>query len=110
MNEQKTPADESPKRPGDVGDISQPPPFRRHEELTDVGASMRDLSRDAGEVARGWLEPNPYASLVVALGVGYVLGGGLPRVMVRRALGLGSRMAMDMMLARMLTRGQSSTE
>jgi ElaB/YqjD/DUF883 family membrane-anchored ribosome-binding protein len=77
---------------------------RVRQRLGEVGTSVRDLSRDAEDLAREWLDVNPYASLAVAAGLGYVLGGGLPHVVIRRAFGIGSRMAVDMMLARVLTR------
>jgi len=101
MPEQQNPQDDGASAAAQQGAHAM------REEWDKVGAAVRELSRDADELARGWLEANPYATLAVAAGVGYVLGGGLPHIVVRRALGLGSRMAIDMMLARAMTRGGS---
>lgn len=73
------------------------------EDLRAIGALTRDVGRDAEAVAREWIAPNPYAALLIAVGVGYVLGGGLPRILSRRVLRLGGRFAADMLVARYLT-------
>jgi len=40
------------------------------------------------------VEVRPYATLAVAAGVGYILGGGLPNWASRLAFNVGSRMAL----------------
>lgn len=51
-------------------------------------------------LVRGQLTQQPYVALAVAAGVGYVLGGGVPRVVVRALVGLGGRWAVERATAR----------
>jgi hypothetical protein len=65
------------------------------------------LAGAAGHVARGWqalvraqLDRQPYTTLAVATGVGYVLGGGVPTAVVRALAGLAGRLAVERAIAR----------
>jgi hypothetical protein len=80
-------------------------------ELVEQGQKVReDISALAGtvrNVAQGWetllrdsLERRPYATLAVAAGLGYVLGGGLPRGLLRAAIGIGGRLAVEQAVGR----------
>ena len=83
------------------------------------GPSVRELVEESGRVreecialagaalhaAHGWqsllrdrLERQPYATLAVAAGVGYVLGGGLPTALVRVLVGVGGRLAVERLI------------
>jgi predicted lysophospholipase L1 biosynthesis ABC-type transport system permease subunit len=65
---------------------------------------MMDTNRDdadscapcetLGEVFRENVRKRPYASLAMALGAGYILGGGLTSRTTVRAFGLGLKVAM----------------
>lgn len=67
------------------------------------------LAAAASHVAGGWqalvraqLARQPYATLALATGVGYVLGGGVPTVVVRALVGLGGRWALERAIARLI--------
>lgn len=85
-------------------------PHQSTRELLEQGKRVRaDVAALAGtvrQVTRGWeavlrdrLEQRPYATLAVAAGVGYVLGGGIPSGLVRLVLGIGSRLAVEQAIA-----------
>jgi hypothetical protein len=85
------------------------PPSAR--ELLDEAARLRGdlaaLAETSQRAVRGWrrylrqrVEEQPYATVVVAAGLGYVLGGGLPTSLVRAAIGIGSRLAAERVLSR----------
>lgn len=76
---------------------------------------LRSLAGSARGVARGWqellaeeLERRPYATLAVAAGVGYVLGGGLPTTLIRALIGFGGRLAIERALAQLAVSGSMS--
>jgi hypothetical protein len=58
-------------------------------------------------VAQGWqgllrerLEERPYATLALAAGAGYVLGGGVPVALMRVLFAVGGRVAIERALLR----------
>jgi hypothetical protein len=77
------------------------------QESQRVREDLIALAGAAGHVARGWqalvraqLDRQPYTTLAVAAGVGYVLGGGVPTAMVRALAGLAGRLAVDRAIGR----------
>lgn len=89
---------------------AQPGPSMRElvEESGRVREEFIDFAGAALHVARGWrsllrdrLERQPYATLAVAAGVGYVLGGGLPTPVVRVLIGVGGRLAVERVIAQL---------
>lgn len=52
------------------------------------------------ELVRDHFAREPYATLAVAVGVGYVLGGGAPTTLVRTLAGWGGRIALERALVR----------
>src|SRR5512147_2241401 len=68
---------------------------RLGEELTDLGGTVHDLVDGARAAAREQLQQQPYVVIAIAAGVGYVLGGGLPRGVVRRLLLTGGRVMVE---------------
>jgi hypothetical protein len=68
---------------------------RLQSELSEMGGTLNELVSDARTVAREQLRQQPYVVLAIAAGVGYVLGGGLPRGVVGRLLMLGGRVALQ---------------
>lgn len=88
----------------------------------DAGSSLRQHSRDVrratqqlaqstratlDDAALAWrlqAERNPYLSLGMVFGIGYVLGGGIPATAVRLGLSAGVRMAATMALREVLIR------
>jgi hypothetical protein len=90
---------ESTKTPGNGY-----PPKTRHQPrdpLGEVGARLQALAsktsiqdlREKLDVSRH-LKTNPYGTLAVALGAGYVLGGGLFSSTTRRVLGVGLKVGL----------------
>src|SRR5689334_10934677 len=68
---------------------------RLSSELQELSGTMQELAEGCSAVAREQLKRQPYVVLAVAAGIGYVLGGGLPRGVVRRLLLLGGRVALE---------------
>ena len=95
---------------GDGNGAAQSGPSVR--ELVEESGRVREefiaLTGAALHVAHGWqsllrdrLERQPYATLAVAAGVGYVLGGGLPTALVRVLIGVGGRLAVERVIAQL---------
>jgi len=61
---------------------------RVRQDLIAVMGALRQVTRGGEGLLRDRLERRPYATLAVAAGVGYVLGGGIPSGLVRLLLGL----------------------
>jgi hypothetical protein len=68
-------------------------------ELSDIGDTLRELVDGCRGAARDRLRRQPYVVLAVAAGVGYVLGGGLPRGVVRGLLAVGGRVMLESVVA-----------
>lgn len=68
--------------------------FRRAREDTEaVVEDLRKLSAELGSLLRERLDSHPYLTLGASAGIGYVLGGGLPKGSPGLAIGLTTRMA-----------------
>ena len=77
-----------------------------YEQGERLRADLRALAEAATQFTRGWrslvrdrMERRPYATLAAAAGVGYVLGGGLPTSLLRVLVGVGSRIAVERLVA-----------
>ncbi|MBX3024152.1 hypothetical protein KF840_04500 [bacterium] len=68
-------------------------------ELSEMRGTLHALVGDCRAVARQQLERQPYVVIAVAAGLGYVLGGGLPRGVVSRLLLCGGRVALERAIA-----------
>ena len=77
-----------------IADLSRQA-HRLGAELNDLGDTVHDLVDGCRALARERLQQQPYVVLAVAAGVGYVLGGGLPRGIVRRLLLTGGRVMLE---------------
>lgn len=86
------------------------PPSARElvEQGERIGHEIASLADAARQAAFGWedvlrerLRERPYATLAVAAAVGYVLGGGLPTGLIRLALALSGRAALDHLLSQL---------
>ena len=64
--------------------------------------AIRQTVTTGQNLVRSRLRDQPYATLLAAAGVGYVLGGGLPRIPVRLLLGLGGRLAYGALMTQLL--------
>lgn len=104
------------RRAGDGA--AQPGPSVR--ELVEESGRVREefiaLTGAALHVAHGWrsvlrdrLERQPYATLALAAGVGYVLGGGLPTALVRVLIGVGGRLAVERVIAQLANPDPAAT-
>ncbi len=65
----------------------------QHDAQTLV-TTLQDAANDAQHFIVDELKRNPFATLAVAAGVGYVLGGGLSARMTKVMVGVGTRLAM----------------
>lgn len=72
---------------------------RVREDVAALAGTVRQVARGWESLVRDRLEQRPYATLAVAAGVGYVLGGGIPSGLVRLLLGIGSRLAVEQAIA-----------
>ena len=70
------------------------------EDVVALAGAVREATHGWQALLRDRLERRPYATLAVAAGVGYVLGGGLPTSLVRILLGVGGRYAFERALSR----------
>jgi hypothetical protein len=77
--------------------------FEQSERVRD---DLLALVEAATHLTRGWqalvrnrMEQRPYATLAAAAGVGYVLGGGVPTMLMRVLAGIGGRMAVERLFA-----------
>jgi len=68
---------------------------RLGSELSEMGGTMSELVNDCRVIAREQLQQQPYVVIAIAAGLGYVLGGGLPRGIIGRLLFLGGRVALE---------------
>ena len=80
---------------------------RVREDLSALAGAVRDVSRGWQALLRERLERRPYATLAVAAGVGYVLGGGVPTALVRALVGIGGRLAVEHAIARLAGPGNT---
>ena len=68
--------------------------FRRAREDTEaVVEDLRKLREELGALLRERLRSQPYLTLGASAGIGYVLGGGIPKGSLGLAMGLATRMA-----------------
>jgi hypothetical protein len=63
-----------------------------HQLIDEARSAVQDLTQSID--LRGRVERNPYGMVLAAVGVGYVLGGGLFTPFTGRLLRLGARLAM----------------
>ncbi len=68
--------------------------FRRaREDTAAVVEDLRGLREELAALLRDRLRSQPYLTVGASAGIGYVLGGGLPKGAPTLALGLATRMA-----------------
>jgi len=73
-----------------------------------LGQDVAALAAGVRQAASGWeallrqrLERHPYSTLAAAMSVGYVLGGGVPTLLLRSLIGWGGRLAVEQAIARL---------
>ena len=76
---------------------------RVRDEVVALAAAVRQATRGGQALIRQRLEAQPYATLAIAAGVGYVLGGGVPGLLLRGVVGFGGRLALEQAFARLVT-------
>lgn len=98
------------ERRADAAEQSSPSGRDLVEDSRRLGDDFVALAEEVLHVAIGWraflrrwLERRPYATLAVAAGVGCVLGGGVPSMVVRTLIGVGGRIAVEHAIARLAT-------
>ena len=86
----------------DEGAESVPPTEQISQSAQDLVSGGTELFKQAEEMLRIQAEQRPYAVLGVALGVGYVLGGGVPAFAMRMLVNSGMRMAVGAVVGAVL--------
>ncbi len=69
------------------------------DDVTKLREDARQTLQDWEGVVRERLTQQPYATLAIAAGFGYVLGGGLPTFLTRTLLLAGGRLAVENFIA-----------
>lgn len=75
---------------------------RVRDDVTALRSAAQCALRDCAAILQERLTQHPYATVAVAAGVGYVLGGGLPLPLVRAALAIGGRLAVERALVQLV--------
>lgn len=70
------------------------------------GAALKDVDDRVREVARS----NPYLALGTALGLGYVLGGGIPPALMRGIVSFASRYALATLMTTFVAEAATENE
>jgi hypothetical protein len=84
--------------------------FRRARADTEaVFEDLRNLREELAAVLRERLQNQPYLMLGASVGIGYVLGGGLPKGSPALAMGLATRMAATWLVREVGGSGLSSS-
>src|SRR5262245_47757827 len=78
---------------------------RVRQDVVALAGTVRQVTHGWEALLRQRLQRQPYTTLTLAAGVGYVLGGGLPTGLMRILFGVGGRLAFDQALARFATGG-----
>jgi ElaB/YqjD/DUF883 family membrane-anchored ribosome-binding protein len=79
-----------------------PPTQQISQSAEDLVSGGTELLKQAEELLRIQAEQRPYAVLGAALGVGYVLGGGVPAFAMRMLVNSGMRMAVGAVVGAVL--------
>jgi hypothetical protein len=80
---------------------------REHAQA--FASSLGNSMKNVDEMVRSVTERNPYAALGAALGVGFILGGGIPPALIRGVVGFAGRYAMAAVLS-MVVAGETAKE
>jgi hypothetical protein len=86
--------------PRSIGDHAR----QIRKDATTLATEVRDTSADLEQYLNEQLKQHPYATLGVAAGLGYILGGGLRSKMTMVLLGLGTRLATTMVTQELAAR------
>lgn len=81
---------------------------RVRQDVVALAGTVRQVTHGWQAVLRERFERQPYTTLALAAGVGYVLGGGLPTGLLRILFGVGGRLAFEQALAKFVAGGVSS--
>jgi hypothetical protein len=65
-------------------------------ETRALGSTLEATWSEVESLVRDSMQQHPYATMLVAGSVGYVLGGGLPSVLTRTLMAMGGRLAVEM--------------
>jgi hypothetical protein len=105
MMNARTEPDTAPAQPAGQQRASVRQIYDQTRRVGNELGALADAARQALEgcraLARERLEEQPYATLAVAAGIGYVLGGGVPTTVMRLVFGVGSRLAVERALAQL---------
>jgi hypothetical protein len=82
---------------------------RVREDVVALAGAVRQVTHGWQALLRDRLERQPYATLAVAAGVGYVLGGGLPTTLLRVMIGVGGRLAVERALTKLAETGSGGS-
>ena len=76
-------------------------------EVDSLGETLQGTVDDVGNLLRSQLKARPYATLGMAAGAGFILGGGLSVRMTSAILGLGGRLLANRVLQEVMKESQS---
>ena len=82
---------------------------RVRQDVVALAGTVRQVTHGWQALLKDRFERQPYTTLAVAAGVGYVLGGGLPTGLLRILLGMGGRLAFEQALANIVAGNAGST-
>lgn len=71
-------------------------------EADRLAEALRRARAEWEDLLRHRLKERPYATIAVAVGLGYVVGGGLAPGVIRSVVGIGGRMAAGILMQRLL--------
>jgi len=94
-------------------DASMPRRLREHgreayEHAQALGSNLEQAVDDIGGFLRENMERRPYMTLASAAGIGYVLGGGVPRRLTAILFGLSTRFAIELFVRELTGHGSPS--
>ena len=77
---------------------------RSSDSDSDSGSEPVSRAAQAESLVTSYVRADPYGSLGVAVGVGFLVGGGMWKLVARSVLGLGTRVALNAFLASFMNR------
>lgn len=80
------------------------------EEITDFTKDITEVVDDASDFVRRQASIRPYTTLASAFGIGYVLGGGVPKWALRALYVAGGRMIVNALITEFAGKPKISTE
>ncbi|MGD9763137.1 MAG: hypothetical protein AB7V27_05460 [Candidatus Binatia bacterium] len=84
--------------------------LRMRSDMKSFSSTARRALEDGDGILRETLREHPYRTIAVAAGIGYVLGGGLPISLIRTALAIGGRFAIERAILELVRPGATTSD